>query len=193
MTPDSKRPRTPRKTENFRGDTIAEPAATGSEGNAPQDMTEQPAFDATVAFDPTMYRSTKEERDVAMAIVVIQSSQVNTRQIERSLESWTIHGHRSLAEHLVSKGLIDEQERVRLEKLAAGLLAEGDGEVDVQTRLRKRVGPDTWEQICRMLGLITAADAAQVEAPRETLAEYVILRRLGIGGWAASGWPATAR
>ncbi len=48
--------------------------------------------------------------------------------------------------------------------------------------MRDRVGHDNWDQVCRMLGIAIASQAADEEAPRQAMAEYTIVRRLGIGG-----------
>ena len=168
------------KTEAERGDvTQAFPLPRSPRGEA-----SQAAFDATVGFDSTLERSGKEERDILFALAMLQSGQINSRQVARSIDTWTIYGHRSLAEHLVNRGVVAAEDRAQLEKASTELLAECEGRPgsDLRARIHNLVGPDTWEQICRMLGLATASASADKEAPREALVEYAIVRRLGIGG-----------
>ncbi len=184
MKPESKRPPSSDKTEADGVDAAAGVSAAGKDADAPKDGTVRPAFDATVALDPVLVRSTKEERDVTFAIAAMQSDQVNARQVTRALENWTIHGHRSLADHLVNQGVIGPDDRTQLEKVAVAMLSECSAATagDLQSCLRDKVGADNWERICRMLGVMTTTEGAETDAPRETLAEYVIVRRLGMGG-----------
>ena len=161
-------------------------ADSPSENNtrAPEAPIAAPTFDATVAFDARPTSSTKEDCDLAFAIAAMQLGQVNTRQVGRALENWTIHGHRSLEDHLVNQGVVGPDDRATLAKVAAALLAEAEAasDGDVQSHLRDKVGAENWERICRMLGVATIANSAETDAPRQTSAEYVILRRLGMGG-----------
>ncbi len=142
------------------------------------------SFDATVAFDAALQRSGKVERDILFAMATMQSGEVNSRQVARALGNWTIHGHRSLAEHLVGQGVITTDNRAKLERDALELLAECEAQPDgdLRARLRFLAGADGWEQICRMLGIATANESADQEAPRTAMVEYAIVRRLGIGG-----------
>jgi hypothetical protein len=52
------------------------------------------------------------------------SGQFHERQLARGLGNWTIHGHRSLADHLASQGLVAHEERAKLENEAIEWLTE---------------------------------------------------------------------
>ncbi len=164
--------------------TTAETRQPPPDTSAPRADSTHLAFDATVAFDSALESSGKEERDILFALATMQSGQINSRQVARSLGNWTIHGHRSLAEHLVNRGVIAAEERANLERVSLKLLADCNVTPggDLRARLREHVGHDSWEQLCRLLGLASANESADKEAPREAMVEYAIVRRLGIGG-----------
>jgi serine/threonine protein kinase len=140
------------------------------------------AIDATIAHDSAAARSSKEECDLAFAVVALQSGQLNPRQMARAVESWTIHGHRPLAEHLVNQGLIGQEDRQQLEKIVFHSLLDPELESQDGASLRERVGTNMWERVCRMLGVAGTADADRSDEPRSMVSEFAIVRRLGMGG-----------
>lgn len=161
-------------------------SSAGNGASATPEKRVEPALDATVAFEALVSHTNKEERDLAFAIAAMQLGQLNTRHVARSLENWTVHGNRSLEEHLVGQSVISPEDGTQIARVAAALLAEAEaasaGNGDSQAHLRSKVGNDNWERICRLLGVATAVDCSDVDAPRRTTAEYAILRRLGMGG-----------
>ena len=182
MKPESQ-PHPSSKTAAEHAETTAE-LGGAQQSSASRGDSSNSAFDGTVAFDSALERSGKEERDILFAMATLQSGQVNSRQVARSLDNWTIHGHRSLADHLVQRSVVTADDRVQLERVSLQLLSACDTQPgsDLRAQLREHVGPDTWEQICRLLGIATASTSADKEAPREATVEYAIVRRLGIGG-----------
>jgi len=122
--------------------------------------------------DAAQEDATKEERDVAFAMVALQAGRMTERQLTRAVANWTIHGSRSLAEHLESHGLVSVDESEKYKQLV-----ESRGPA-----LGRAKSSPAWERACQVLGFGHTASATAPSEPRSTHAQYTLLRRFGRGG-----------
>jgi eukaryotic-like serine/threonine-protein kinase len=59
----------------------------------------------------------KEDRDIAFAVEVLESAFLSERQMASALTTWTLYGSTTLAEQLVKTGFLSEENRMRLNRI----------------------------------------------------------------------------
>ncbi|QDT63796.1 serine/threonine-protein kinase [Calycomorphotria hydatis] len=170
-------------------------AETTDASNTVSDSKETEEMGATVLapqgageFDSGI--GTKQERDIAFGVVVLDSGQVGERQLARAVTDWTIHGHKPLAAHLVSKGLLDEERRLALEHQAQSRLERLDESIPLNegnssTGFNSHTFIDRIDsrgRIARLLGIAKSAAVLAEEDERQLGSRYRLLRKLGQGG-----------
>ncbi len=131
----------------------------------------------------------KQQQDIALAAVVLQSGLVSERDLSSALSTWTIHGTVPLAEHLIDKKLLDQETVHHYVKLAAERLAECRRPPAGQSPSRS-ILLDTLESVdpsgsvARLMGIRAVAGAGATDSTgfRQTKGRYRLVRKLGQGG-----------
>jgi len=146
-------------------------------------------FDRTVAS--VGHDFSKEQQDIALAVVVLRSGLLSERQLSAALATWTIHGSVALGEHLRSLGLIDEAQQRRLAQQAAecldrsyDVLEPGNGAASKSVLLGTLDALDPTGAVARLMGIraVVGAGAADSTGVRQAAARYRLVRKLGQGG-----------
>ena len=139
----------------------------------------------TVAFNGEQF--SKEERDVAFAVRVINDGLVSERQLRTALTHWTIHGATSVADQLQTLGLLSRDDRDRCEAAAAGVLSDlhsellsgGAGETNTLSSTLQRL--DGSGRVAKVLGISDAGNLGP-GGLRSSVARLTLVRKLGQGG-----------
>jgi serine/threonine protein kinase len=130
----------------------------------------------------------KEQLDIALAAVVLQTGALNERQLSKAMATWTIHGNVPLADHLKTLELIDEQAHEHLSQRAAQRLAASQQSTDANGSGSKSALLGTLDSIdpsgaiARLMGIRAVAGATDATGLRESEARYRLVRKLGQGG-----------
>jgi serine/threonine protein kinase len=133
----------------------------------------------------------KEQQDIAIAAVALQTGVLSERQLATAMVTWTIHGSVPLADHLRTLALIDEPQQQHLAQRAAQRLAaaqrdsaEENGSGTKSALLGTLDAIDPAGAIARLMGIRAAAGAGASDATglRSAGARYRLLRKLGQGG-----------
>ncbi len=143
------------------------------------------------ALDGVATDFSREQQDIALAATALRSGVLTERQLANALGSWTIHGSVSLAEHLVTIGLLNEAARQQLSGQASSYLescrASGSGgsgspSESVLTSTLDSIDPSG--KIARLMGIRAAAGKGAVESAdrRSALLGYRLVRKIGQGG-----------
>ncbi len=131
----------------------------------------------------------KEQQDIALAAIVLQSGLLSERNLASAIATWTMHGSVSLADHLRSLDLLDETQRESLSHQAAEYLVEccdqdTSGPASQSVLLGTLNALDPGGTIARLLGIREAAGAGAVDSrgKRDAPVRYKLIRKLGQGG-----------
>ncbi len=146
-------------------------------------------FERTYVVEQTDY--SKEERDIAFALEVLNAAVINERQLASALSTWTLHGHTALADHLFQAGMVSEKIRIDLEECASTRLKEFESgmprdhrqglSADSLTKVAlERL--DESGRVAKLLGMSVAISGVKSDELREHLSRYQIIRKLGQGG-----------
>ena len=129
----------------------------------------------------------RQERDVALADLLLEDELVDERQLEKALSDWTIHGSEPLLNHLIANGVVTEEQResldakvtTRLEQLVD---AVSSADVDGQATVVPLDRLDSSGRAATLLGMRPVVDAEATEQSRRFTEDYTLLRKLGQGG-----------
>lgn len=148
--------------------------------------------------ETTAFSGSKQSRDLAFAVALLQTGYGNMRGLTNAAKSWTTHGSQTLADHLVSRKAISGQQRTVVERRAqralsdaleplSGATAKGDSNsVHAPSLFRNRDWVsklDPSGKIAKLLGIADTSVLAgdQIE-DRQLGSRYTLLRKLGQGG-----------
>ncbi|MGD9633400.1 MAG: serine/threonine-protein kinase [Pirellulales bacterium] len=146
-------------------------------------------YDATQMYEPEACVS-RQESDVALAAVLLESGIVNERDIQAAVSDWSIHGSVSLAEHLEKRGLLTAAQIEALKQRAAGRVdrarqsiaggsqAPEAGRSMLLATLERLDGSG---RVAKLLGVTVAARHGDHDA-RVLEGCYELIRKLGQGG-----------
>lgn len=133
----------------------------------------------------------KEQQDVAVAALAIQTGVLSESQLSLAMTTWTIHGSVPLVEHLVTEGVIDEPTKVtlsqrgseRIESIRKSAVESTSvgGEGAIFTALDALDNSGT---IARLLGIRATAGASARDSTgiRQAINRFRLVRKLGQGG-----------
>jgi serine/threonine protein kinase len=132
----------------------------------------------------------KQEADLAFAVVVLRSGKVSERNFSRTIKGWTIYGTESLADRLVSQGLITATDGRQWNVDATRCLQAADQAVarlgghSTQSQLASsRIAHiDSSGRISKLLGLGNQSELVTGEVARQLFARFSLVRKLGEGG-----------
>jgi serine/threonine protein kinase len=146
-------------------------------------------YDATQMYHPEACVSRQEE-DVALAAVLLESGIVNERDIQAAVSDWSIHGSVSLAEHLEKRELLttaqiqslkeraaNRVDRAR-QSIAGGSQAPEAGRSMLLATLERLDGSG---RVAKLLGVTVVARQGDHDA-RVLEGRYELIRKLGQGG-----------
>lgn len=170
-----------------------------------------PAAGAAVELDQTLMHAgptssaigdldsaqgTKQGRDLAFAVALMQTGSANMRSLATATKSWTTFGNSSLADHLLASRVISEDQQATAQQRAQQALASmaiddgngrGSGAVDrVSQSVRERhwltqLDPDG--KVAKLLGIADTSVLSNDEIEdRQVDSRYTLLRKLGQGG-----------
>lgn len=151
--------------------------------------TDNDRYDTTRLYEPETCVSRQEE-DVALAAVLLESGIVNERDIQAAVSDWSIHGSVSLAEHLAKRGLLTTAQIESLKQRATGRvdrarqsIAGGSqvpaaGQSMLLATLERLDGSG---RVAKLLGVTVAARHGEHDA-RVMEGRYELIRKLGQGG-----------
>ena len=155
----------------------------------------RPTDDATLLVGPSdspdsLYRSSKLEYDMAFAAALLRTGVTTERQVALELDRWTIHGHVPLGDHLVEVGLLEIEEKARLDLEAQRALASLDDSIDSHSEsltnsqvLRARQNMlDGSGRIAKLLGTSSTSGFVVERQSRQLFSQYTLMRKLGQGG-----------
>jgi len=159
-------------------DSDSLPPKEVAEDDTSNSLPRSPEVTAPFDYAESLTNFTKEEGDISFTIALLESRLLGERQLARSLTSWTIHGNKSLREHLKDEGLITEEDSLRTSQIAASVVKRLDE--------RKAEGFDgrgkSWDHACQILGVAQTTVTTAPSEPRATDARYTLLRPFGKGG-----------
>lgn len=155
-------------------------------------------IDATIGFvgssDDKTRRATsnvtKQDRDLAFASTLLRSGWFTERQLASAVNDWTTHGSQTLAEHVVARQFITEEQRQQIETSSLREIDRVEKEItrnaDWSRAQKDRLWLNRLDRGGRIAKLLGIADASvlttdEVEL-RQVGARYTLLRRLGQGG-----------
>lgn len=133
----------------------------------------------------------KEDRDIAFAVEVLESRAINERQLATALTTWTLYGSRTLAEQLLQKGLLTEKIRAEIEERSLCRLQElWSNALDFKqeglstSSLTKAALSclDESGRVAKLLGVSAAVSGIESNELREQRSRYQLIRKLGQGG-----------
>ena len=134
----------------------------------------------------------KEDRDIAFAVEVLESSILSDRQMASALATWTLYGSTTLAEQLVKAGLLSDQTVIEIEQRAfcrlkelwdSALLGNNQGDVSPSTLAKAALEClDESGRVAKLLGLSVAISGIDNNEMREQKSRYQLIRKLGQGG-----------
>ena len=132
---------------------------------------------------------TKQQEDVAVAVVALRNTAVSERKLTEATRNWTIHGSVSLLNHLVETGVINDADQQSLATEATVLLEKlSTGDYDSSANESSIVGTieaiDPSGRIARLLGIQAAAGTGLPESSnhRSAMHGYRLIRKIGQGG-----------
>jgi len=146
-------------------------------------------YDATQMYEPETCVSRQEE-DVALAAVLLESGLVNERDVQAAVSDWSIHGSVSLADHLEKRGLLKAAQIESLKQravgrvdrarqsIAGGSQAPEAGRSMLLATLERLDGSG---RVAKLLGVTVAARQGDHDA-RVLEGRYELIRKLGQGG-----------
>ncbi|EAQ79734.1 serine/threonine-protein kinase [Blastopirellula marina] len=131
----------------------------------------------------------KEQQDIAISALILRMGILTERQLAHAFATWTIHGSLPINEHLLERGLIDEDANRRLLASAPQLLQEyeygNERNSSVECAVAQTLDSiDPSGTIARLMGVRSVAGAGANDATgvRTSAARYRLLRKLGQGG-----------
>ncbi len=151
--------------------------------------TNEDRFAETRLFDPGE-SLTRQEEDIALAAELLQSGIVNERVISGAVSDWSIHGSVSLAQHLVGRGILTDEQITAIKQGAAGRVDRarrsiaGSSEMPAAGKsmlLATLERLDGSGRVAKLLGVTVAARGGDDDA-RAAEGRYELIRKLGQGG-----------
>lgn len=130
----------------------------------------------------------KPERDLAFALVLMESGSLTRKQLVQAVKDFTIHGDLTLLEHLSRKGLLTDLDRTSLEQSADAklqrVLERLDGVDSNTSSIRESIVQqlDQYGRVATVIGL-SGNDLANTKFQRRVSeAGFQLLRKIGQGG-----------
>lgn len=133
----------------------------------------------------------KEDRDIAFAVEVLESGAISERQLASALTTWTLYGNTALADQLLKKGLISESTRNEIEERSLCRLqdlwdnAPEFEQAGLSTSSLTKAALSCLDEsgrVAKLLGVSVAISGIQSNEIREQQSRYQLIRKLGQGG-----------
>lgn len=133
----------------------------------------------------------REQQDVALAVLTLRSGTVSERQLSSALGTWTIHGSLPLGDHLLKLGLLDELTMQRLHRQISEELenccgpgVSGNGSASITSLVSTLDAMDPSGTVARLMGVRAAAGVGATEktTDRQASVPFRLVRKLGQGG-----------
>ncbi len=133
----------------------------------------------------------RQERDIALAGLLLDEQLVDERKLEKALSDWTIHGCEPLLDHLVTTGVIASSDSEALDAKVTACLGQltSEGSPDVSA------GADDYSvtvvplnqldlngRAATLLGVSSPLASQHTQQFRRFTEDYTLLRKLGQGG-----------